>query len=129
MYNHIPAGAGEVGSPLLAFTNAPLDIAFNDWSRPGWTTYPIGPIRNNFTPLYDLLTQHGVLHWGGTECNPNGLSDAKIDPYEYLRMHFDHGATVMVMNSGAAPPLANALYEGLWNTQAQEAYKRFLQGL
>jgi len=128
MYNHIPAGAGEIGSPLLAFTNAPLDIAFNGYSRPGWTTYPIGPISNNFNALYDLLSQHGVLHWGGTESNPYGPGGSIIEPYEYLRMHYDHGATVMVMNSGAAPPLADALYKSLWNTQAVEAYKRFLQG-
>ncbi len=128
MYNHVPAGAGEVGTPLFAFANAPLDIAFNNFARPGWTTYAIGPISNNFNALYDLLNQHGVSHWGGTEANPYGLGGAKIEPYEYLRMHYDHGATVVVMNSGAAPPLASTLYEGLWNAQAIEAHKRFLRG-
>lgn len=128
MYNHIPAGAGEVGSALFNFANAPLDIAFNNFARPGWTTYAIGPISKNFNALYDLLKQHGASHWGSTEANPYEFSGTKIDPYEYLRMHYDHGATVMVMNSGAAPPLASTLYESLWNAQALEAHKRFLRG-
>jgi hypothetical protein len=128
MYNHVPAGAGQVGSPALAYTNAPIEIAFNDYSRPGWTTYAVGPLKDNFNILYQALEERGITHWGGTEANPYGLSGIPIDPYEYLRWHYDHGATVVVMNSGAAPALEATLEEGMWNAEAVKAYKRFLNG-
>ena len=47
VYTHIAAGAGVIGSPMAEFTNAPIEIAFNGYSRPGWTTYPLGPLRND----------------------------------------------------------------------------------
>ena len=38
MYTHVAAGAGVVGSAAIKHTNAPIDIAFTKYTRPGWTT-------------------------------------------------------------------------------------------
>lgn len=127
MYTHIAAGADEVGSPILEFTNAPISVAFNDYSRPGWTTYPVGPLKDNFDVLYEQLADHGVTHWGGTEANPD-FGAVKIPPYQYLKRHFDHGATVVAMNSGATGDLASQLDQGAWSKNAIAAYQRFLRG-
>lgn len=78
--------------------------------------------------LYEELGKRNIKHWGGTESNPYGLGDKKIEPYEYLRRHYDYGATVVVMNSGASGALDDKLYEGLWNKESVFAYYRFLSG-
>src|SRR5579871_1126683 len=46
LYPHIPAGAS------LEATSAPVGAAFNAYARPGWSTYPVGPLEQNFQPLY-----------------------------------------------------------------------------
>ena len=128
MYTHVAAGADEVGSPVLEFTNAPISVAFNDYTRPGWTTYPIGPLQENFDVLYKQLADHKVSHWGGTESSPSGMGSAKLPPYQYLKQHYDHGATVVVMNIGASGGLASSLNQAVWGKNAVAAYQRFLEG-
>jgi len=44
-------------------------FAFNDYSRPGWTTYPVRFLNNDFRALYDALGKHGNPSWGGVEAN------------------------------------------------------------
>lgn len=63
LYPHIPAGAN------LEMTSAPIEAAFNAWSRPGWSTYPVDQLAQNFQPLYDALKKHGSPPWGGVAAN------------------------------------------------------------
>ena len=130
MYTHIAAGAGVIGSPTVGFTNAPIEIAFNDYSRPGWTTYPVGPLRNDFEALYKELERHGNPHWASTEASPTmGPSGGKyaLTTKDYLARHFDYGATVIVFNTGAtSEELSKSLTEGVWSQHAVNAYRTFL---
>jgi hypothetical protein len=130
MYTHIAAGAGVIGSPMVEFTNAPIEIAFNDYSRPGWTTYPVGPLRNDFEALYRELEHHGNPHWASTEASPTmGPSGGKnaLTMTDYLARHFDYGATVIVFNTGAtSKELSKSLTEGVWGEHAVKAYRTFL---
>jgi hypothetical protein len=130
MYTHIAAGAGVIGSPMVEFTNAPIEIAFNDYSRPGWTTYPVGPLRNDFEALYAELERHGNPHWASTEASPTmGPSGGKhaLTTKDYLARHFDYGATVIVFNTGAtSKELSKSLTEGVWGDHAVKAYRAFL---
>lgn len=124
LYTHLAAPAGM--PPPLDFTNAPLSAAFNDFSRPGFTTYPIGLLGHGFEPIYDELSRHGSHHWGGTEASPS-VGGSAIPTYEYLRWHFDHGATVVVMNTGASSAdLSEKLQGAVWGPEAIAAYRRFL---
>ncbi len=130
MYTHIAAGAGVIGSPMVEFTNAPIEIAFNDYSRPGWTTYPVGPLRNDFEVLYKELERHGNPHWASTEASPtmepSGGKHA-LSTKDYLARHFDYGATVIVFNTGAtSKELSKSLTEGVWGVHAVNAYRTFL---
>jgi hypothetical protein len=130
MYTHIAAGAGVIGSPMVEFTNAPIEIAFNDYSRPGWTTYPVGPLRDDFEALYIELVRHGNPHWASTEASPtmgpSGDRDA-LTMEDYLTRHFDYGATVIVFNTGAtSKELSQSLTEGVWGAHAVNAYRAFL---
>ncbi len=130
MYTHIAAGAGVIGSPMVEFTNAPIEIAFNDYSRPGWTTYPVGPLRNDFEALYRELERHGNPHWASTEASPTmGPAGGKhaLTMKDYLARHYDYGATVIVFNTGAtSKELSESLTEGVWGDDAINAYRTFL---
>jgi hypothetical protein len=124
IYTHIAAAAGYAGSALLQFSNAPLADAFNQYATPGFTTYITGD-PDNLTLIYAALAQQHVSHWGSTEANP-ALS-AGVSPANYLQMHFDHGATVMVLNIGATSvDLSNKLYAGVYGSDAVTAYYSFL---
>ena len=130
MYTHVAAGAGVVGSPGVEFTNAPIEIAFNDYSRPGWTTYPVGPLQPDFEHLYKALAEHGNPHWASTEggptLGPHGGKHA-LSMKDYLARHFDYGATVIVFNTGAtSKELSDSLTEGVWGVHALNAYRTFL---
>ncbi len=130
MYTHVAAGAGLVGSPGVQYTNAPLSIAFVDSCRPGWTTYPVGPLRDDFRVLYEQLAQHGNPPWASTEASPRGLGPSGISMEEYLRWHFDFGATVVVFNTGATDhALAGRLHDAVWGEKAIQAYRGFLAGI
>lgn len=129
MYTHIAAGAGVVGSPGVAYTNAPIGIAFNQYSRPGWTTYPNGPLKDDFNVLYDALAAKGNPHWGGTEANPQGLTMRGMAMDAYLKRHFDYGATLVVMNVGAtSDALMRRLHDAVWGQEALDVYRSFLNG-
>ncbi len=127
MYSHVAAGAGVVGSPGVQFTNAPISIAFVDSCRPGWTTYAVGPLRDDFHVLYEQLAAHGNPHWASTEASPRGLGPGGLSMGEYLRWHFDFGATVVVFNTGATDPeLAGRLDDAVWGEDAIQAYRDYL---
>ena len=124
IYTHIAAGAGYEGTSFLKFSDAPLRVAFNNYSRPGFTTYITGN-PDDLSLIYASLEMHGIIHWGATEANPYCIS--RIDPETYLNLHFNHGASLMVLNTGATDPtFANKLYDGVYGADAIKAYYRFL---
>jgi len=123
LYTHI--GASAEGTPMLGFTNAPIEIAFIGSARPGWTTYPSANLRDDFAHLTTAPPAHGNPHWGGTESAPFDGAQA-VDAYEYLRRHYDAGATLVVMNIGATGGLGGALDQAVYGPAALDAYRRFL---
>jgi hypothetical protein len=124
LYTHVAAPSSAL---MLDFSNGPIPIAFIESARPGWTTYPVGPLAADFQPLLDALAAHGNPHWGGTEAAPfDGLGS--IDAYEYLRRHYAAGATLVVMNTGATGTLGNTLESAVYSPAAIAAYARFLGG-
>ena len=127
LYTHVAASAGVPGTVACRFNNAPIAAAFNSYSRPGWTTYMAGPVQNDFGPIYKELAKHGNPHWGSSEASPSALGGPVVPTYEYLRRHYGHGATVMVMNTGATSSEAvQELERGVWGAQSITAYRRFL---
>ncbi len=124
IYTHIAAAAGYAGTPALQFSNAPLSTAFNDYSTPGFTTYVTGD-PSDLSLIYSELAAQKCGHWASTEANP--YFGGGVSPESYIRMHFDHGATVMVLNIGATSAvLSNNLYQGAYGAEAIRAYYSFL---
>jgi hypothetical protein len=125
LYTHVAAGAEGA---ILQYTNAPLSIAFTDYSRPGWTTYASGPIAHNLDALYKLLAEHGNPHWGAAETSPTSLNGQSLDPEMFLSWHFNYGATVMVMNTYDTTAGGQVIAKSIWAPASVAAYKKFLSG-
>jgi len=122
LYPHIPAGI-----PLEA-TSAPVESAFNAWSRPGWSTYPVGYLGKNFHALYDALKKHGNPVWGGVESNV-GMPGTLVDWETYLGWHYNHGAALVAINLGATGvELPVRLEKSAFGPEALAAYRKFLRG-
>lgn len=109
-------------------TGAPVLAAFNKWSRPGWSTYPVGVLGDSFEPLYVELQKHGNPRWAGVESNawfPGG----SVDWETYLGWHFNHGAAIVAINVGATgTELPDRLSKAAFSPEAIKAYHKFLQG-
>jgi hypothetical protein len=121
LYTHVAASP-----PQDDTNNAPLQIVFNPYVRPGWTTYPQGTLANGFEPLYDQLERHGNPAWGGVEANdvPN-----RVSWETYLAWHFNHGAKLVGINSGTSDQaIASVLARGAFSDEALSAYLKFLRG-
>jgi len=122
LYPHIP-----VGVPLEV-TSAPIWAAFNAFSRPGWSTYPVGYLGKNFQALYDELKSHGNPPWGGVEANV-GMPGTLVDWETYLGWHFNHGAALVAINLGATgSDLPAQLEKSAFSPAAIAAYRKFLSG-
>jgi hypothetical protein len=122
LYPHIPAGAP------LEMTSAPVEAAFNAWSRPAWSTYPVGPLQQSFHPIYNALKKHGSPPWGGVEANV-GIPGALIDWESYLAWHYNHGAALVAINIGATgTELPARLEKSAFGPEALAAYRKFLKG-
>jgi len=122
LYPHIPAGAA------LEMTSAPTEAACNPWSRPGWSTYPVGPLEQSFRLLYDVLKKHGSPPWGGVEAN-TGMPGARVDWETYLAWHYNHGAALVAINTGATgTELPARLEQSAFGPEALAAYRKFLKG-
>jgi hypothetical protein len=122
LYTHVAANAAGAG---LDFMNAPVSIAFIASARPGWTTYPLGNLKDGFEPLTSALAEHKSPHWASTEAAPFN-EKGPTQPYDYLRRHFDNGAVLVVMNSGATGDLGGVLGAAVNGPRAIAAYQRFL---
>ncbi|HSI05675.1 MAG TPA: hypothetical protein VLC93_14415 [Myxococcota bacterium] len=128
LYTHTAAAAGAPTDHHFDLLNAPIDTAFVEQSRPGWTTYPMGSLEESFDVLYEHLAERGYPPWGGTEGAPfDGRGTTSVS--EYLSRHYDHGAMVVVLNDGATGELASQLRGAIYSPEAIDAYRQFLDDL
>ena len=125
IYTHVAAAPPQDDN-----NNAPIDIVFNPYARPGWTTYPLGTLANGFRPLYDELAKHGNPTWGGVEANNAAFANPHAPGWEeYLAWHYNHGAKLVGINVGASDQsLMSNLSKGASSDNAMAAYRKFLEG-
>jgi len=121
LYPHVAPQMPEVCS-------SPVSAAFNAWSRPGWTTYPVGLLASGFGALYGELQKRGNPPWGGVEANA-GIAGGAVDWETYLGWHYNHGATLVAINTGATgQELPDLLEKSAFGQEALAAYRKFLAG-
>jgi hypothetical protein len=121
LYPHVAAQMPEM-------SNAPVSAAFNAWSRPGWSTYPVGLLTAGFGALYGELQKRGNPPWGGVEANA-GFPGGALDWETYLGWHYNHGAVLVAINTGATgQELPDLLEKSAFGQEALAAYHRFLAG-
>jgi len=125
LYTHVPADADAL---QVQYTNAPIGIAFNEYSRPGFTTYAAGPIADNFDSLYQTLAEHGSPHWGATETSPTSVTGKPLNPENFLAWHYNHGADLMVINTADTSAGGQVVGKDIWSSASVAAYKKFLSG-
>jgi hypothetical protein len=122
LYPHVAAPA-----PIEEM-NAPIWTAFNKYSRPGWTTYPVGVLGEGFKPIYEELEKHGNPPWAGVEANV-GIPGSIVDWDTYLAWHFNHGCVLVGVNTGATgEELPRRLRDSAFGQEAIVAYRKFLAG-
>lgn len=122
LYPHVAAPA-----PIEKM-NAPIWTAFNEYSRPGWTTYAVMVLGENFQALYDELEKHGNPGWAGVEANA-GFPGSVVDWETYLAWHYNHGCVLVGVNHGATgEDLPRRLRESAFGEEAVAAYRKFLTG-
>jgi len=119
LYPHVAAPAP------IEMMNAPIWTAFNEYCRPGWTTYPVMVLGQNFNALYDELSENGNPPWAGIEANA-GFPGSVVDWETYLGWHYNHGCVVMGINNGATgEDLPRRLRESSYGEEAIAAYQKF----
>jgi hypothetical protein len=122
LYPHVAAPAPT------EMMNAPIWTAFNKFSRPGWTTYPVEVLGESFKPLYEELAKRGNPPWAGVEANA-GIPGADVDWETYLAWHYNHGCVLVAVNMGATgEELPRRLLESAFGKEAIAAYRKFLSG-
>jgi hypothetical protein len=122
LYPHVAAPAP------LEMMNAPIWTVFNEYSRPGWTTYAVMVIGQNFKPIYEELEKHGSPVWAGVEANA-GFPGSAVDWETYLGWHYNHGCVLVGINTGATgSELPQRLRESAFGEEAMAAYHKFLRG-
>jgi hypothetical protein len=122
LYPHVAAPA-----PIEEM-NAPIWTAFNKYSRPGWTTYPVGVLGQGFKPIYEELQKRGNPPWAGVEANA-GIPGSVVDWETYLAWHYGHGCVLVGVNTGATgEDLPKRLWDSAFGTEAIAAYRKFLAG-
>ena len=120
LYPHVAAPA-----PIEAM-NAPIWTAFNEYSRPGWTTYAVMVLGENFQAIYDELEKHGSPAWAGVEANA-GIPGSFVDWETYLAWHYNHGCVLVGVNTGATgEDLPTRLAASAFSQEAIAAYHKFL---
>jgi len=122
LYPHVAAPAP------IEMMNAPIWTAFNKYSRPGWTTYAVGVLGENFKAIYDELETHGNPAWAGVEANA-GIPGSVVDWETYLAWHYNHGCVLVGVNMGATgTDLPRRLWDSAFGKEAIAAYHKFLTG-
>ena len=122
LYPHVAAPAP------IQIMNAPIWTAFNEYSRPGWTTYAVEVLGESFKPIYDELEKHGNPPWAGVEANA-GMPGSVVDWETYLAWHYNHGCVLVGVNMGATgQDLPKRLWDSAFSDEAMAAYHKFLTG-
>ena len=122
LYPHVAASAP------IEMTAAPIWTAFNEYCRPGWTTYPVMILGPNFNAIYDELAKHGNPPWAGVEANV-GFPGSVVDWETYLGWHYNHGCVLVGVNIGATgEDLPKRLDDSAFGEEALAAYRKFLGG-
>ncbi|MGO9464589.1 MAG: hypothetical protein ACLQVF_10610 [Isosphaeraceae bacterium] len=122
LYPHVAAPAP------IEMMNAPIWTAFNKYSRPGWTTYAVEVLGQNFKAIYDELETHGNPAWAGVEANA-GIPGSAVDWETYLAWHFNHGCVLVGVNMGATgTDLPRRLWDSAFSEEAIASYHKFLTG-
>jgi hypothetical protein len=118
----------HVAPQMPELSGAPVSAAFNAWSRPGWTTYPMGLLTAGFGPLYAELQKRGHPPWAGVEANV-GFPGGMVEWETYLGWHYNHGAVLVAINTGATgEELPAQLEKSAFGPEALAAYHKFLAG-
>ncbi|MHB1456225.1 MAG: hypothetical protein ACYC0V_04855 [Armatimonadota bacterium] len=121
LYPHV---APQVPAGMMG---ALVSSAFNQWSRPGWTTYPVETLKDGFEPLYRELKKHGNPRWAGVEAN--AWFRESVDWETYLGWHYNHGAVIVGINTGATgTEMPARLEKSAFNPEAIVVYRKFLRG-
>jgi hypothetical protein len=122
LYPHVAAPAP------IEIMNAPIWTAFNKYSRPGWTTYPVEVLGASFKAIYEELDKHGNPAWAGVEANA-GIPGSVVDWETYLAWHYNHGCVLVGVNTGATgKDLPRRLWDSAFGKEAIAAYRKFLTG-
>jgi hypothetical protein len=121
VYTHVVAPAPA------KMTNARIWTAFNQYSRPGWTSYSVTVLRESFKAIYDELKKHGSPVWAGVEANA-GVPGSVVDWETYLAWHYNHGGVLMGVNTGAGKGSEQRLWDSAFGKEAIAAYHKFLTG-
>jgi hypothetical protein len=123
LYPHVAAPAP------IEMMNAPIWTAFNEYNRPGWTTYPVMVLGQNFNAIYEALEKHGNPGWAGVEANA-GFPGSVVDWETYLGWHYNHGCVLIGINHGATgSDLPKRLRESAFGDEALAAYHKFFEGV
>ena len=122
------AGVSVAAPAPIEQMNAPIWTAFNEYSRPGWTTYAVMLLGQNFKAVYDELEKHGNPGWAGVEANA-GFPGSVVDWETYLAWHYNHGCVMVGINNGATgQDLPKRLRDSAFGDEAIAAYHKFLTG-
>jgi hypothetical protein len=122
LYPHVAAPAP------IEVMNAPVWTAFNKYSRPGWTTYPVELLGESLNAIYEELKTRGNPVWAGVEANA-GILGSVVDWETYLAWHYSHGCVLVGVNTGATgTELPKRLSDSAFSKEAIAAYQKFLTG-
>jgi hypothetical protein len=88
----------------------------------------VGPLAIDFGPLYRELARRGNPPWAGVEANA-GFPGSAVGWEGYLARHYNHGAVLVGVNTGATgTDLPRRLEKSAFGDEALAAYRKFLSG-
>ena len=100
----------------------------NPWSRPGSTTYPVGLLTARLARFTGNCRSAATPLRGGVEANA-GIPGGALNWETYLGWHYNHGAALVAINTGATGQELPALLEkSAFGQEALAAYRKFLAG-
>ena len=109
---------------------APLSVAFGDFHRPGFSTYPSA---ERFAEIYAALKAHGNSNWASAEganvdidAAPPAIPAETME--DYLARMFNHGATLTNVFGWDVGDDANVFRRAAEGPELLAAYRKFLSG-
>jgi hypothetical protein len=111
---------------------APPSVAFGEFHRPGFSTYPQPGL---FEQIYTEVAQHGHPGWASSEGTNlqigSGPGQSGMNMETYLAKMFNHGAALVNVFSWGIGGEANKKMDFRVVTEGEEAlraYRKFLRG-